>query len=119
MSRTDGVIVVLALGLVIGLFALVWTPGGRADSVSVWVAGEQRHSLPLSQDRRIEVSGPLGESIIEIRDRRVRVIESPGPRKICVRVGWMEAAGESAVCLPNQVVVRLEGGERRFDSMNF
>ena len=118
MSRTDLLICILAITSVIGSYAVLWRADEQARLASVWVGGEQRLTLPLNRDDRVSVSGPLGQSIIEVRQRRVRVAASPGPRQICVRMGWLERSGESAICLPNQVVVRLEGSGG-FDAMNF
>ncbi|WP_193222246.1 NusG domain II-containing protein [Alkalilimnicola sp. S0819] len=118
MSWTDRLLCLLALLAVIASYALLWGEPGRATHASVWVAGEQRHRLALDQPGQWRVQGPLGESRIEVRDGRVRVTASPGPRQICVRTGWLEQAGESAICLPNQVVVRVEG-DGGYDAMNF
>lgn len=119
MTLTDQVIVVLAALLIGALYALLWRPGGEAGELSVWVSGEERMRLPLSDERRIEVSGAIGLSVIEIRAGRARVVESPGPRRICERMGWIAQPGESAVCLPNQVIIRIEADDPRFDAMSF
>ncbi|MBR5273268.1 MAG: NusG domain II-containing protein [Clostridia bacterium] len=45
---------------------------------------------------------------IEVENGRARVLSSTCPDKICVNCGWLENKGDSAVCLPNKVVVRIE-----------
>lgn len=119
MSRTDTVITILAALLVAALYWLLWQRGPAGSEASIWVAGQETMRVPLSVDRRLEVEGAVGRSVIEIADGAVRVLDSPGPRKICVRMGWLREAGDSAICLPNQVVVRIEGDQPRFDAMNF
>jgi hypothetical protein len=120
ISRTDTLIFMLALALVIGLYGKLWGGDSAAEArVVVWVSGEERLSLPLSEDRRIDVDGAIGRSVIEIRERRVRVLQSPGPRQLCVRAGWLEQAGDSAICLPNEVVVTIDAARPRFDAMSF
>jgi hypothetical protein len=119
VSATDSIIVTLATVLVASLYLLLWRPGAAGIELSVWVSGEETMRVPLSVDRRIEVDGAIGTSIIEISNDRARVVDSPGPRKICVRTGWLREAGESAICLPNEVVIRVEGADPRFDGMNF
>ncbi|QUL99412.1 MAG: NusG domain II-containing protein [Candidatus Fermentithermobacillus carboniphilus] len=39
---------------------------------------------------------------------RVKVSESPCENHICVNTGWISRPNEIIVCLPNEVVVRLE-----------
>ena len=75
--------------------------------------------MPLSRDQQIEVPGPLGVSIISIQNRKARIASDPSPRQYCVRQGWLQQAGEIALCLPNQVSVELTGSRKKYDSLNY
>lgn len=120
LTVADTAVLVLAVATVTTLYAALWSGNGaQGEQATVWVAGEHRHTLPLSQARTLRVEGPLGESIIEVDRGRVRVADSPGRQRRCVKAGWLSSSGESAICLPNQVVVKVTGGEPRFDSINF
>ena len=46
---------------------------------------------------------------MELSPRGARVADSGCPDKTCVRAGILTQAGQSAVCLPGRVVLRLEG----------
>jgi hypothetical protein len=83
--------------------------GGRPSRAEVQVAGDVVATLDLARDGVSEVAGPLGLTRIEVRGGRVRVLSSPCPRQACRHGGWIGAAGEVLVCLPNEVVVRLSG----------
>ncbi len=55
----------------------------------------------------------FGENIgyIEVNNGRVRMVEMEKkicPKSICSDTGWIEAAYQSIVCLPNQIIVRIE-----------
>ncbi|HLY96267.1 MAG TPA: NusG domain II-containing protein, partial [Sideroxyarcus sp.] len=95
----------------------VWSVGA-ADTALIRSGGKVFREVPLSRDQQIEVPGPLGTSIITIEKRRARISSDPSPRQYCVRQGWLQQAGEIAVCLPNQVSVELTGGEKKYDSLN-
>jgi len=109
LSRGDKVLIVILLALgVASLFLIrVIVPSG---TIAV-VEADGRHCcrLDLSVDTQREVRGPLGETVIQVRDGRIRIADSPCPHKICVRTGWIDRAGCMIVCLPNRVVVRVEG----------
>lgn len=75
--------------------------------------------FPAWQDRMVRVAGVLGDTVIEIRDGRVRVVASPCSQKLCLRAGWLESAGDATACVPNKVSVALLGEDRRFDAINF
>ena len=81
--------------------------------------GEVFAELDLARNRRIDVPGPLGVTTIAVEKRRVRVVSDPGPRQYCVRQGWLERAGEIAICAPNEVSVQVAGGKAAYDSLNY
>jgi hypothetical protein len=96
----------------------VWS-GGIADTALIRSGGKVFKEVPLSRDQQIEVPGPLGVSIVTIEKRRARISSDPSPRQYCVRQGWLQQAGEIAICLPNEVSVELTGGEKKYDSLNY
>jgi len=93
--------------------------GDLADKAIIRSGGKIFLEVPLSPDQRIEVPGPLGISIINIKQRKARITSDPSPRQYCVRQGWLQQAGEIALCLPNQVSIELTGSRKRYDSLNY
>lgn len=110
----------LCLGgaFVIFLTLTLWT-GELADKAVIRSGGKLFREVPLSRNQIIEVPGPLGISVIAIQNRRARIASDPSPRQYCVRQGWLQQAGEIALCLPNQVSVELVGNHKRYDSLNY
>jgi len=93
--------------------------GGIADKAIVRSGGKIYREVSLSRDQQIEVAGPLGISTISIQNRKARIASDPSPRQYCVRQGWLQVAGEIALCLPNQVSLELIGGKKQYDSLNY
>jgi len=93
--------------------------GDLADKAIIRSGGKIFREVPLSRDQLIEVPGPLGISIINIKQRKARITSDPSPRQYCVRQGWLQQAGEIALCLPNQVSIELAGSYKRYDSLNY
>jgi hypothetical protein len=103
---------VLIVGLVLISFVSIFIISkfvSRGATAVVEVDGVAVGRVDLSIDAQRSASGPLGVTIVQVRDGRVRVVESPCPHGICVRTGWVARAGEMIVCVPNRVVVRVEG----------
>ena len=110
----------LLLGSVcVALVTLKLWSGDLADKAVIRSGGKIFSVVPLSRDQRIEVPGPLGTSIITIEKRKARIASDPSPRQYCVRQGWLQQAGEIALCLPNQVSVELAGSTKKYDSLNY
>ena len=104
----DAAVIVLLCAAVVAL-AMPKTAGGRPARAEVEAAGNIVAALDLAREGVSEVKGPLGVTRIEVRGGRVRVLSSPCPRQACRHGGWIGAAGEMIVCLPNQIVIRLPG----------
>ena len=106
-------------GASVVLLALNLWNGGLADKAIIRSGGKIFREVPLSHDQQIEVPGPLGTSVITIQGRKARIASDPSPRQYCVRQGWLQQAGEIALCLPNQVSVELAGSQKKYDSLNY
>ena len=111
---------VAALGLVVSVasFPLLWQ-GGIAEKAVIRRDGVVFAEFDLSRNRQIDVPGPLGITRVVVEKQRVRVVSDPGPRQYCVRQGWLDRAGEIAICAPNQVSVQVLGGKEAYDSLSY
>ena len=117
--KSGDYLTLLTGALCVVLLTLKLWHGGVADTAVIRSGGKVFREVPLSRDQQIEVPGPLGTSIITIEKLRARISSDPSPRQYCVRQGWLQQAGEIAVCLPNQVSVELTGGAKKYDSLNY
>ena len=100
-------VVIFALLVVVSfLFPFSKQPGARvvvdADHRTVYTA-------PLNENRTFEVSGPLVDTRLTIENGAVRVLSSPCPQKICIGMGEAHQAGDLLACVPNRIVIRVEG----------
>jgi hypothetical protein len=114
----DWIIMLSCVLFTLWLALTVWH-GGAADKALIRSGGKIFREVSLSRDQIIEVPGPLGVSKIAIHNRQVRIASDPSPRQYCVRQGWLKQAGEISICLPNQVSIELNGGNKRYDSLNY
>lgn len=65
--------------------------------------------FPLAHDTTVAVTGTIGTTSIRITSNGVWVVDSPCPNKLCERMGRIKNAGEVLACVPNGIVVRIEG----------
>lgn len=69
------------------------------------------------QNSIINLEETTGHKItIEIKDSKARILESDCPNKICIKTGWIDSCGQSAVCVPNKTAVSIECKESLFDA---
>ena len=100
------------------LAACLWphssSPGGAAV---VRVNGEAVLTIDLNASGRQEYR--VGGNLIRAEDGRVCVAEADCPDQICVRQGWIGGGDVPIACLPNRLVISVEGGEApQFDAVS-
>jgi hypothetical protein len=79
----------------------------QGSDVIIEIDGKPAYTLPLYVDRLISVSGPYGNTLIEIQGKKVRVKEAHCRNQICVKEGWISRG--VIVCLPNKLVLIVGG----------
>ena len=106
------IILFVAAGVFLTIHSATRQKGGR---VCVNANGTH-YEYSASKDGVYTVQGELGETTCEIKDRRVRIIDSPCPNKPCISQGWHNPL----VCLPNKVIISVEGesGKNATDESN-
>jgi len=119
MTLADKIVVALALLLLPFLYIEFWGNSSQGEAVQIRSANSEDITLPLDQDKRLQIKGALGSSTIEIKNRQVRFIDSPCQGKQCITSGWLHKDGQLAACLPNGVTVQIIGRDQRFDAVNF
>ncbi len=98
----------LVVAAVLFLLLSRWSAGGHA--VEVQVDGKTVVTLPLDTDTTYTIDGAGGgHNILVIADGRATVTEATCPDGVCVRHRGIDRAGQSIICLPNKVVVKVVG----------
>ncbi len=114
----DWLVVLFGAALVAGSVPLFWQ-GGLADRAIVRQEGKIFAEVDLKARRQLEVSGPLGTTVIAVEPGRARVVADPGPRQYCVKQGWLMRPGEIAICAPNRVSLQIAGRTKVYDSISY
>lgn len=110
MTVGDGVLLLFVAVLAGVLFVVV--PGrvvSRGTEVEVRVDEEILGTFPLGNETRLDVPGPLGTTVVRIRQGRASIESSPCRHGVCVHMGEIGPEGGVLVCVPNRVVIRVTG----------
>lgn len=108
MTLADRLVVAgLVAAALAGIAGVATAPPGRRV-----VAGDGERVLfvaPLDQPREIELAGPLGPTRLMIAQQGARITASPCALKVCMGMGPARRPGDLLVCLPNRILVQVEG----------
>ncbi|NLG85256.1 MAG: NusG domain II-containing protein [Firmicutes bacterium] len=115
MSKTDRILLFLLFVLALACWVPSFLRAGRdRPLVRVELAGRMVQEFPLwpegSPPRRVKVPLAKGEALLSLENGGVRILPLPRsicPRRICAHSGLIRRPGETLVCVPNRLVVRI------------
>lgn len=93
------------------LALVLYTRRAQGGSATVTIAGGETRVLSLAQDGIFtfdESDGARLPVTLEVREGRIRFIDSQCPDHLCENFGWLRYAHDEAICLPAGVVVSVE-----------
>lgn len=124
----DALVVLCVAALAVGLALFQWR-GGQSQALTavVSVDGEEvdrfspedllerprtytNNGYTLTVVFGIDYEGPARNAMPPSGESGLRVAASDCPTQDCVHTGIIARSGQSIVCLPARVIVRLEGG---------
>lgn len=113
LKAGDFVIFALILAAACGIWvrlALLQTDQTYGE---IWVDGEQYRSIRLSDDTKqtITLDGRESAVTIEVDGRQMRFVDSQCYDHTCELTGWVSRVGQTAVCLPNRVMIKITGSD--------
>lgn len=88
---------------------------GSGAAALVYVDSVQTMRIPLSENGEYALTGAV---VAEVSDGALRILDSDCPDQFCVRSGFIRRSGQTLVCLPNRVLVRIvSAGEQEVDAV--
>ena len=110
--------------IMLRIFIVMLVTGGAIWGIRHFTVGPEAVKAEISQDGKllrtivlkkgdspkeftVEYRGGLNR--LRTEDGRIAVVEADCPDRDCVKRSWLKRPGDSAVCLPNRLVIRISG----------
>ena len=104
----------LAALVLCGLWLLLRQAGAE---VMVEQNGRETARFALDENRTVRIEGEGGYNTLVILGGEVWLSEADCPNLLCVKTGKIRYAGQSIVCLPHHLAVRITGGASALDAV--
>ena len=113
-NRFDTLVALTVALLAIVSALLFYLPRSQAGvlTVVITVSGQEIQRTPLSEFTAADAAHNGYTLHIAAANGGVAVTSSDCPTQDCVHTGHISRSGQSIVCLPARVIVRLEGGQK-------
>lgn len=109
LFRKRDIVIISLLLIAAVLFYLVpklIRPEG--NTASVIYDGNEIMKISLTEEGTYTIHGDL-TATLEVRNGKIRFINSLCPDKLCEGFGWISLEGETAVCMPARLAVIITG----------
>lgn len=78
-----------------------------SKKVVITVDGKIFKEVSLNKDIDIEINSQYGNNVVHIENGEVQMFESDCKDKICMKMGKISLNGDSIICLPNRLMVKI------------
>lgn len=109
MKKNDIKLIVIILFIAVAGMTFLFLTQKPGDKVIVIIDGEVYKEYSLNKDISVDIEGVNGgTNHLEIKDGHADVTDATCLDKICVHQNQIDKNGETIVCLPNKVIVKVE-----------
>ncbi len=110
LKRKHDLLLAMVILLLAGILYLFLRPGGSGAWAVVTVDGDETARYALGEEQTVTI-GDADYNVLAIRQGAAEIVEANCGDHTCIRMGAISREGETIVCLPHRLVVRIEGGE--------
>ena len=106
--RPGDLIAAAAIAVLAGAVALIFFTGRSTGPAEAEIRqnGELIDTIPLDTDTEFTIEGDY-INVVTVRNGEIAITSSDCPGEDCVHSGWRGTSGQSIVCLPNLVEIRI------------
>ena len=117
INRNDLILILSLIMIPLAGMILMDSLYEHGDRVLIYVDDELRGTYPLDEDEKVTIRGyGNGSNTVMIEDGRVYMDAASCPDRLCIHQGHIDKTGQMIVCLPNRVVVKIQGSDDEYDA---
>lgn len=106
-------LLLIAILLIFALISLILITISKKEGASIQIVRDQMviDSFSLNENRTVELSDETGSNTLVIQNGKAVMTAADCPDKLCVHQNPIGYNGETIVCLPHKLVIRVVSGE--------
>jgi len=109
--RNDIILACALLSLAIIALAVFFFTRADGEYAVILINGKESARYSLSENIEISIKTENGENTLKIENGKATIIHATCPDGICVDHRPIKYSGETIVCLPNKLVIRIDSAK--------
>ncbi|MDD3269281.1 MAG: NusG domain II-containing protein [Syntrophomonadaceae bacterium] len=123
MTKHDKYLLGILLVFLIFSYPVYFLVNREASSLTaeISVNGNTISRIDLNNpppERLINITGPIGTSVAEVKPGAIRMKFSPCPDQYCMKTGWIDRPGQIIVCVPNRIIIKISPDKNPVDTIS-
>lgn len=119
LTYSDFVIMAVAFFALPFIYSYYWQTTNNGTFATITITDHKTQYVSLNKNQIFNVEGQLGHSTLQVKQGRIRFVDSPCKAKYCIHSGWLQKQTAIAVCVPNGISIVVSNKESQFDAINF
>lgn len=117
MNRKRYDLLLIGAVLVIALIMFIVYKFNQIDGSKVEVVVNDKvvETFNLNQDVKKEIKTENGINILEIKNSVAKITHANCPDKLCVYQKAISKSGESIICIPHKLIIKIVGNSKNSD----
>ena len=113
MKKKEIILMIIVLAMALSAMAVIhYMQSAQGVYVVVTLDNQEIGRYPLEEDGVYDLTGyENGHNELHIKEGKACILAASCPDKLCIKQKEISYAGEMIVCLPNHIIVRIEGGK--------
>lgn len=110
IKHSDVFVIFLTLSLIFSSFAIFRHSPDKTPVATITVDGKVEKKIDLTLQENCIITLKTDPVVtLEVKDHKIRFIDSECPDGTCEKMGFLSNAGQTAACIPAKVIVTVNG----------
>lgn len=110
-KRNDIILIIVILIIALVSFLFLYLTPNKNLVAYVYHNDDVVLQIDLKKDDSYIVQGDIGDVYIEVKNSKIRVLQSDCPDHICINQGYISKANQTITCLPNKIYIIIVGND--------
>lgn len=117
MNKNDLKLVGVLLIIIIIFFIIINITKKEGKTAVVYYEDKEILKIDLNTNKEYTVKGYLGDVVLEVNNKKIRVKEETSDKHICSKEGYIYTNNKSLVCMPNKIIVKIISEDNDLDGV--